>query len=229
MALALGERGVNVIATYISSEKEANDVVAAIRVQGRNAVALRLDFTKTPSTIGLRCEAAARTGVVARAHRRPREQRRLGWRRAVHGDHGSDLRHARRGSLQRAFFLTQKQLPRLADGGRIVNVSAGVTRYRFPGVSAHAAVKSALEAVTRALAVERAASHHRQRRRPWRHPHRLRRRIPARSPSSRRRSSPTRRSAASAEDVASVIASLLSPDTRWVTDQRIEVTGGYRL
>lgn len=31
------------------------------------------------------------------------------------------------------------------------------------------------------------------------------------------------------DDIAGVIASLLSPETRWITGQRIEVTGGYRL
>jgi NAD(P)-dependent dehydrogenase (short-subunit alcohol dehydrogenase family) len=119
----------------------------------------------------------------------------------------------------------------LADGGRIVNVSTGVTRYTYPGVSVYAAAKSALEAVTRALAVELG---------PRRiavnavapggiltdfgggylRDAQLQKAVVADTPLGR---------VGVPEDVADVIASLLAPETRWVTGQRIEVTGGYRL
>lgn len=122
-------------------------------------------------------------------------------------------------------------MPLLADGGRIVNVTTGLTRYTFPGLSAYAAVKSALEALTRALAVELG---------PRRiavnavapggivtdfgggylRDEQFQKVVAADTPLGR---------VGEPEDVADVIASLLSPDTRWITGQRIEVTGGYRL
>lgn len=52
------------------------------------------------------------------------------------------------------FFLTQKLLPLLADGGRIVNVSTGLARFALPGYSAYAAMKGAVEVLTRYLAKE---------------------------------------------------------------------------
>jgi NAD(P)-dependent dehydrogenase (short-subunit alcohol dehydrogenase family) len=43
------------------------------------------------------------------------------------------------------YFLTQKLLPLINDGGRIVNISSGLTRFFFPGSSACAAAKGAVE------------------------------------------------------------------------------------
>jgi NAD(P)-dependent dehydrogenase (short-subunit alcohol dehydrogenase family) len=52
------------------------------------------------------------------------------------------------------FFLTQALLPLMADGGRIVNVSSGLTRFALPGYSAYAAMKGAVEVLTRYMAKE---------------------------------------------------------------------------
>src|SRR5690606_33776850 len=56
--------------------------------------------------------------------------------------------------LKGPFLLTQSLLPLLADGGRIVNVSSGLTRFTYPGYSAYAAMKGAIEVLTRYLAKE---------------------------------------------------------------------------
>lgn len=232
-ALTLAARGIDVIITYVSNEKEANEVVRAVREQGRKAVALRLD-------LGAIDQLDAFVGEV---------KRKLGevWSRETldflvnNGGAGGFTPFATTDEatfdalvgahFKGPFFLTQKLLPLLADGGRIVNVSTGVTRYTYPGVSVYAAVKSALEALTRALAVELG-------------PRRiavntvapggivtdfgggylrdaeLQKTVIAETPLGR---------VGQPEDVADAIASLLSPDTRWITGQRIEVTGGYRL
>lgn len=232
-ALALADRGVDVIATFVSAEQEANDVVAAIRAKGRKAVALRLDLTKTDSFDGFASDVARQLAQV--------------WSRARidylvnNGGSGAagpfaEATEAMFDTLvgvhfKGPFFLTQRLLPLLADGGRIVNVSTGVTRYTLPGVSVYAAVKSALEAITRALAVELG-------------PRRIAVNSVApggiltdfgggylRDPEFQRAvvaDTPLGR-VGEPEDVAGVITSLLAPDTRWVTGQRIEVTGGYRL
>jgi NAD(P)-dependent dehydrogenase (short-subunit alcohol dehydrogenase family) len=52
------------------------------------------------------------------------------------------------------YFLTQKLLPVMNDGGRLVNISSGLTRFSFPGSSAYAAAKGAVEVLTRYLAKE---------------------------------------------------------------------------
>ncbi|MNR11995.1 3-oxoacyl-[acyl-carrier-protein] reductase FabG [compost metagenome] len=56
--------------------------------------------------------------------------------------------------LKGPFFLTQKLLPLLADGGRILNVSSGLTRFSMPGYGAYAAMKGAMEVLTRYQAKE---------------------------------------------------------------------------
>jgi NAD(P)-dependent dehydrogenase (short-subunit alcohol dehydrogenase family) len=53
-----------------------------------------------------------------------------------------------------AFFLTQKMLPIMADGGGIVNISSGLARFSFPGYSVYGSMKAAIEALTRYQAKE---------------------------------------------------------------------------
>ena len=52
------------------------------------------------------------------------------------------------------FFLTQRLLPLLQDGGRILNVSSGLARFALPGYAAYAAMKGAMEVLTRYQAKE---------------------------------------------------------------------------
>ena len=52
------------------------------------------------------------------------------------------------------FFLTQRLLPLMADGGRIVNVSTGLARFATPGFAAYASAKGAVEVMTRYIAQE---------------------------------------------------------------------------
>jgi NAD(P)-dependent dehydrogenase (short-subunit alcohol dehydrogenase family) len=232
-ALALAARGVDVVVTFVSAEKEANDVASAIRAKGRKAVALQLDLTK------LQTLDAFVEGV--------KQKLSSEWSRdkldflVNNGGSGGFSPFAETSEatfdelvdvhFKGPFFLTQKLLPVLADGGRIVNVSTGLTRYAFPGVAVYSAVKSALEALTRSLAVELG---------PRRinvnvvapggiatdfgggamRGEQMQKMVAAETPLGRM---------GEPEDVAGVIASLLSDDARWITGQRIEVTGGYRL
>jgi NAD(P)-dependent dehydrogenase (short-subunit alcohol dehydrogenase family) len=232
-ALTLAERGIDAIVTYVSSEREANEVVAAIRAKGQKAVALQLDLTRTDSFDGFVSDVKRQLASVwSREH--------IDYLVNNGGSGGAGpLAETTEATFdvlvgvhfKGPFFLTQKLLPLLADGGRIVNVSSGLTRYTFPGTSAYAAVKSALETITRALAVELG-------------PRRIAVNAVApggiltdfaggylRDPGFQRMvvaDTPLGR-VGEPEDVADVIASLLSHDTRWITGQRIEVTGGYRL
>jgi len=232
-ALALAKQGTDIIFTYVSAEKDAADVVAALAAEGRRGVALRLDLARVQDF----------EGFVAQV----REKLERGWGRS---DFDFLINNAGIGGyspfaetseasfdelvavhFKGPFFLTQKLLPLLATGGRIVNLSTGLARYVYPGFSVYAAVKGAVEVLTRALAVELAP------RRitvnavapggivtdfgggALRDPG-LQQAVAAETPLGR---------IGEPEDVAGVVASLLTPGTAWVTGQRIEVTGGYRL
>lgn len=232
-ALALAERGIDVIFTYASAEAEANEVVRAIRGKGREATALRLELGSVEGFDAFVGEVKRQLGRLW-----GRETLDFLVNNAGSGGFASfaETSEATFDALvgvhfKGPFFLTQKLLPVIADGGRIVNVSTGLTRYAFPGVSVYAAVKSALESLTRSLALELGP-----------------RRIAVNSVApggivtdfgggSMRDAQLQKAVIADTslgrmgepEDVAGVIASLLSPDTRWINGQRVEVTGGYRL
>jgi NAD(P)-dependent dehydrogenase (short-subunit alcohol dehydrogenase family) len=232
-ALTLAARGVDVILTYAAAEAEAAAVAEAIRARGRNAVALRLDLTEVGTFDAFARDVTQKLSSV--------------WSRSTFDflvNNGGAGGGASFGETTEAmfdmlvdvhfkgpFFLTQKLLPSMADGGRIVNVSTGLTRYTYPGTAAYAAAKGALEVLTRALALELGGR---------------RINVNAVAPGGiatdfgggAMRSEQLQKVVASEtalgrmgepEDVAGVIASLLSDDARWITGQRVEVTGGFRL
>jgi NAD(P)-dependent dehydrogenase (short-subunit alcohol dehydrogenase family) len=130
------------------------------------------------------------------------------------------------------FFLTQKLLPLLNDGGRIVNVSSGLTRFALPGSGSYASMKGAVEVLTRYLAKELGPrgiavntvapgaiqtdfSGGMVRDNPE-----INKRVADMTALGR---------ASLPDDIGPMIASLLSEDNRWVNGQRIEVSGGMAL
>ncbi|GLQ95061.1 SDR family NAD(P)-dependent oxidoreductase [Dyella acidisoli] len=156
MALKLAEHGTDVVLTYRSNRAEAEAVVDAIKQQGRRAVALPLDVGKASSFAAF----AEQLHEALKQH----------WQRdrfdylvnnagiGVHADF-AETTEAQFDELvnvhfKGAFFLTQTLLPLIADGGRIVNVSSGLARFALPGYSAYAAMKGAIEVLTRYLAKE---------------------------------------------------------------------------
>jgi NAD(P)-dependent dehydrogenase (short-subunit alcohol dehydrogenase family) len=155
-ALQLAAAGLDVILTYRGNAAEAAAVVQAIEQQGRRAVALQLDVGD-----------ARGFGDFAAQVRRELAQR---WQRerfdvllnnAGIGAHApfTDTTEAQLDELYAVhfkgpFLLTQQLLPLLADGGQILNVSSGLTRMTYPGASAYAAMKSAVETLTRYQAKE---------------------------------------------------------------------------
>lgn len=131
--------------------------------------------------------------------------------------------------LKGVYFLTQKALGYLRDGGRIVNISSAVSRVTFPGVSAYAIMKGAVDVYTRFLALELGA-----------------RGISANvvAPGaifggSAMEDTPEIRAYVTGAtalgrvglpgDVGGVVAFLCSDDARWINGQRIELTGGMNL
>jgi NAD(P)-dependent dehydrogenase (short-subunit alcohol dehydrogenase family) len=156
MAIALARKGVDVIGTYHSNKTEAEATATAIAAFGRKATMFPLD-----------------TGDVARFSAFAADLKQalaVQWGRAnfdylvnnagigVHKPFAetseADFDRLVNIHLKGVFFLTQTLLPLIADGGRIVNVSSGLTRFALPGYAAYAAMKGAIEVLTRYLAKE---------------------------------------------------------------------------
>jgi NAD(P)-dependent dehydrogenase (short-subunit alcohol dehydrogenase family) len=233
-ALSIARRGGDVIITYQSRAEDAQAVVAEIQAMGRKAVALQLDTGNIAS--------------FAPFADRLRAALQGTWQRdtfdhlvnnAGHGDYAliGQTTEAQFDGLvnvhfKGVYFLTQALLPLIADGGRIVNLSSGLTRTSYPGYAAYAAVKGAVEVLTRYMAKELGA-----------------RGIAVNTVAPGAietdfgggavRDNPEINKifagitalgrAGLPDDIGPMIASLLTQDNRWVNAQRIEVSGGQGI
>ena len=156
MALNLAERGIDSIISYRASAKEANEVVRQINEKGRKAAALLLEAGDC-SSFGAFAEALK----LELSRTWQRENFDFLVNNAGVGAHASfaqtteaQFDELMKVHLKGPFFLTQKLLPLIADGGRILNVSSGLTRFTFPGYGAYSAMKGGVEVLTRYLAKE---------------------------------------------------------------------------
>ena len=155
-ALKLAARGVDVILTYKDSEAEAAAAVREVEALGRRAVALQLDVGDSSSFVAF---AARVKATLARTWQRERFDYLVN--NAGGGGYVPFLETTEeqfdllaKVHLKGTFFLTQKLLPLINDGGRILNTSSGLTRFTFPGYAAYAAMKGGVEVLTRHLAKE---------------------------------------------------------------------------
>jgi NAD(P)-dependent dehydrogenase (short-subunit alcohol dehydrogenase family) len=154
--LQLAQRGVDAIFTYHSNETEARAVVAQVEALGRRALALQLD-------VGDSASFAAFAGRVREALASTWQRDRFDYlvNNAGTGLHATIAETTEEQfdqlvnvHLKGTFFLTQKLLALIADGGRIVNTSSGLARFALPGYAAYAAMKGGIEVLTRYLAKE---------------------------------------------------------------------------
>lgn len=233
-ALSIARRGGDVILTYRGGQKDAEAVVAEIAALGRKAVALQLDVGRV-STIPAFVDSV-RSALKSQWARETFDHL---VNNAGHGEMSAfaETTEAQFDNLfnvhvKGVFFLTQALLPFIADGGRIVNFSSGLTRISYPGFSAYSAAKGAIEILTLYMAKELGA-----------------RGITANTiaPGAIEtdflggavRDTPAYNEAFAAmialgrvglpDDIGPAVASLLSTDNRWVTAQRIEVSGGQNI
>jgi NAD(P)-dependent dehydrogenase (short-subunit alcohol dehydrogenase family) len=233
-ALSIARCGGDVILTYQSRAEDAQAVVSEIQAMGCRAVALQLDTGEVSSFAPF----AARLRTVLREI----------WQRdtldhlvnnAGHGDYAL-IEQTTEAQFDRlvdvhfkgVFFLTKELLPLIADGGRIVNLSTGLTRVTAPGWAAYAAVKGAIEVLTvymakefgsRGIAVNSVAPGA----------------IETDFFGGAVRDTPEFNKffadmtalgrVGLPDDIGLMIASLLSEDNRWVNAQRIEVSGGQGI
>ena len=232
-ALHLAARGVDVIITYQSREDDARSAVAAIEAHGRQAAALRLDAGDTAQFESF----ARQVRDTLAAWGRDRFDFLVN--NAGQGAHAAfaDTTEAMFDELMNVhlkgvFFLTQRLLPLIADGGRIVNLSSGLARWSGPGYAAYATMKGGVEVLTRYMAKELG-------------PRRIA--VNTVAPGAVEtdfagglvRDNPDiNRMVASnvalgrvgvPDDIGPMIASLLSDDNRWINGQRLEVAGGAYL
>jgi NAD(P)-dependent dehydrogenase (short-subunit alcohol dehydrogenase family) len=233
-ALHLAKRGADVILTYRSGRAEAEATVAEIESMGRRAHALPLDVSKSSTFV----EFAIRLRD-ALSRNWQRDKLNFLVNNAGIGIHANfaDTTEAQFDELvnihlKGAFFLTQKLLPLLADGGRIVNISSGLTRFALPGYSAYAAMKGAIEVLSRYMAKELG-------------PRGITVNVVAPGAIATdfgggmvRDDAQINAMIASQtalgrvglpDDIGGVIASLLSPENGWINAQRIEASGGMFL
>src|SRR5262245_25120661 len=155
-ALHLAQSGVDVILTYHRQRDEADKVVAEIENLGRKAAVLQLDTGDAKSFAGF----AERLKVLL-ASKWSRDRFDILINNAGQGVHAAfaDTTEEQFDQLvathfKGVYFLTQRMLPLLADGGRIVNLSTGLARFTTPGFSAYASMKGAVEVLTRYMAKE---------------------------------------------------------------------------
>ncbi len=230
-ALSLAGRGVDAILTYHSNRDEADKAVREIEAAGRKAVALRLDSGEVGSFDRFVAEVGRALGATW-----SRDRFDFLVNNAGTSHHApfletteADFDRLMNVHFKGVYFLTQKLVPLMADGGRIVNVSSGLARFAFPGSSAYASMKGAIEVLTRYLAkelgsrgiavntvapgaIETDFSGGMVRDNPE-----VNRMVASMTALGR---------AGLPDDIGPMIASLLSEDNRWVNAQRIEVSGG---
>jgi NAD(P)-dependent dehydrogenase (short-subunit alcohol dehydrogenase family) len=233
-ALALARYGTDVVLTYHSNKAEADATVAAIKALGRKAAALQFDAgaIKTFDDFAARVKAALKDNWGLPAFNYLVNNAGIGIGKPFAETSEADFDILMNIHFKGVFFLTQKLLALIADGGRIVNLSSGLARFSFPGYAAYASMKGAIEVLTRYLAKELG-------------PRGIAVNTVAPGAIETDFGGGTVRDNADLnkmiagltalgrvgvpDDIGPVIASVLSEDNRWINGQRIEVSGGIFL
>lgn len=156
MALHLAEAGVDVVGTFRSNRDEAEAVAREVEARGRRAAMLPLDVGRSGTFAAF---ADALAGTLRETFGRQSfdfliNNAGFGVHAAVAETTEEQFDELIAVHLKGPFFLTQRLLPLLADGGRILNVSTGLARFALPGHAAYAAAKGGVEVLTRYLARE---------------------------------------------------------------------------
>jgi len=234
MAVAIAKKGIDVILTYHTNKEAADEVVAEIESLGRKAVAFQLDTNDTKSFDNFIKQVTAylqeqtgspnfdylinNAGTALYALASETTEKQLD---AVFNIHYKGV-----------FFLTQKALPFINDGGSIINISSGLSRLSIPGSSVYASMKGAVEVLTRYLAKELG-------------PRKIRVNVVApgaietdfgggrtrdnKEINDRIASVTALGRVGLPDDIGGVVAFLCTKDAGWINAQRIEVSGGQAL
>ncbi len=234
MALAAARKGLDVVITYHSNKEEAQKVVQEIQSAGQKAAALQLDtgvvksfdpfVTELRNTLQQQFSAAKfdflvnNAGIGMNASFAETSEEQFDLLLSIH--------------FKGVFFLTQKLLSVMNDGGGIVNISSGLARFAMPGYAAYGAMKGAIETLTRyqakelgtrgirvnvvapgAIETDFGGGHVRDNQQ-------INQFVSSVTALGR---------AGLPDDIGGVVAFLCSPEAGWVNAQRIEVSGGMLI
>lgn len=231
MALALAKKGIDIILTYNSKSEEAEEVVAQIKSLGQNAATLQLNVadSKTFDTFLEQVKQILSQKFNAPTFDFLINNAGIGLYAPFAEFTEENFDTLLNIHVKAPFFLTQKALPIMADGGGIVNISTGLTRFSLPGYSAYATMKGAMETLTKYQAKELGARG-------------IRSNIIAPGAietdfgGGRVRDNAELNAFVASQtalgrvglpdDIGGVVAFLCSDDARWVNAQRIEISGG---
>jgi len=156
MALHLAKRGVDIIGTYRHGVAEADALRVEIEAMGGKATMMALDVTDTASFAAFAATVADTLNADFQRERFDFLINNAGNGLFASFDEATEEQFSSLVAthLRGPVFLTQKLLLLIADGGRILNVSSGFVRFTLPGYSLYAAMKAAVEVLTRYMAVE---------------------------------------------------------------------------
>ncbi|MPS47550.1 SDR family oxidoreductase [Methylobacillus sp.] len=233
MALHLARKGVDSIITYRNGREQADAVVAEIGELGAKAAALQLDVGDSSSFAAFAAEVRP---VLQQWGRQDFDflvnNAGMGIHSPIAETTEAQFDALANVHLKGVFFLTQALLPLLRDGGHILNISTGLTRFSLPGYAAYAAMKGGVEVLTRYLAKELG-------------PRGIRVNVVApgaiatdfgggavRDNADLNRFVAEQTALGRAglpDDIGSLVAVLLSEESGWVNGQRIEASGGMFL
>ncbi|MFP9100100.1 SDR family NAD(P)-dependent oxidoreductase [Flavobacterium sp. RHBU_24] len=231
MALAVAKKGLNVILTYNSKKEEAQQTVKEIEALGQKAAAVQLNVGDAKSFEEFIAEVAAILKVKFSTEKFDYlvNNAGIGIHAAFAETSMADFDTLVNIHFKGPFFLTQQALPLLADGGGIINISSGLARFSLPGYAAYASMKGAMETLTKYQAKELGSRG-------------INVNIVAPGAietdfggGAVRDNSQLNNFIASQtalgrvglpDDIGGVVAFLCTDDARWITSQRIEVSGG---
>ena len=230
-SLHLAKKGVGIVLTYQKNKTEAENAVREIEALGSKAVALQLDVSKSETFAKFAGEV--RSALQTKFGRTDFDYLLNNAGSALYAPfiETSETQFDEMVSvhLKGPYFLTQKLLPLMKDGGKILNVSSGLARFSLPGSSAYAMMKGGIEVLTRYLAKELGArkisvntiapgaietdfgnGHVRDNKD-------LNNQIASMTALGR---------VGLPDDIGGAVAALLSDETSWINAQRIEASGG---
>ncbi|MFI8420852.1 SDR family oxidoreductase [Streptomyces sp. NPDC085460] len=226
IALRLAADGARVAVHYASNEAAAKETVAAIEASGGSAFAIRTELGVPGDAEALwRAFDAHADGVDILVNNAG-----IAGAGTIDEVEEADYDRVFAVNAKAPFFIVKHGLDRLRDGGRIINISSGVTKVAFPGMTSYAASKGAVEVLTLTLAQtlgSRGIT------------------VNAVSPGTIETdihpwmADPAAKAHAAGfsvfdrvgqpGDVADVVGFLASEDARWVTGQNIDASGGSGL
>ena len=234
MALRLAEKGLDAIITYNSQQQDAEGVVAQIQKAGQKAAALQLNTgdIKSFGSFTTQLQDVLQKTFDATHFDYLINNAGIGGYSPIADVTEDMFDELLNIHFKGVYFMTQKMLPIMNDGGGIVNISSGLTRVSVPGSSVYASMKGAMEIFTRYLAKELGTrgikaniiapgavmtdfggGH-------LRNDEQLQKFISSVTALGR---------PGVADDIGGVVAFLCTEDARWVNAQRIEVSGGMAI